>query len=118
MTIFESFLNFFITSAVAAPVAGIAPQGTNFSLPIIMLVFLVFIYFTVWRPQSKRAKEQRDLLLSLAKDDEVVTIGGILGKISKLGDTYIVIQVADNVEITIQKSSVANVLPKGSLKSL
>lgn len=83
-----------------------------------LALFVVFMYFAVWRPQSKRAKEQRNLLNSLTKGDEVLTAGGILGRISKLTDAYMVIAIAENTEIVIQKSSVINALPKGTLKSL
>ena len=81
-------------------------------------IFILYMYFIVLRPQNKRAKEQRALLGNLTKGDEVVTAGGILGKIVKVNDNYAVIALADNVEITIQKSSIVNALPKGTLKSI
>lgn len=121
MDILNTITDFFISSAhadtVTTATAG-QPQPSNvpFMLMIVGLVF--FMYFFVWRPQSKRAKEQRDLMSSLAKGDEVVTAGGILGKIAKVTDSYIVLALADNVEITIQKSSVVSALPKGTLKSI
>lgn len=119
----NSLLDFFITSAHAAAPAGGAPvvgpqQGGNFSMLIVMVVFVGFMYLTVWRPQSKRAKEHKDLLAGIAPGDEVVTAGGMVGKVSKLADSYIVIAVADNVNITMQKSSISTVLPKGTLKSV
>ena len=76
------------------------------------------MYFIMWRPQSKRAKEHKDLMGALAKGDEVVTAGGIVGKIAKISDSYIMMAVSDNVEIAVQKSSIATVLPKGTLKSI
>lgn len=119
MEILNSITNFFISNAYAdTPVAGPQPQGGGFSLIAMLAVFVLFMYFMVWRPQSKRAKEQRDLLNGLAKGDEVVTAGGILGKITKVTDAYLVIALTDNVEITVQKSSIINVLPKGTLKSI
>lgn len=122
MEILNTISSFFISSAHAAdaPAAAAAqPQsGGGFSLMIMFAVFVAFMYFAMWRPQSKRAKEQRDLLSSLTKGDEVVTAGGILGKITKVTDSYAVIALADNVEITIQKSSIVNALPKGTLKSI
>lgn len=119
MTVFASVLDFFIMSAHADAASAAPPaQNGGFSLLMMLVIFLVFLYFTAWRPQSKRAKEQRDLLNSLAKGDEVLTIGGIVGKISKLSETYIVLAVADNLEITVLKSSIANALPKGTLKSI
>lgn len=114
------FLNFFIASAhadTAAPAAGAAADG-GFSFLVLPAIFLLFFYFVLWRPQSKRAKEQRNLLGSLAKGDEVVTAGGLLGKIVKLHDQYIVLALSENVEIVLQKASIVNVLPKGTLKSV
>jgi len=80
-------------------------------------IALIF-YFLIWRPQSKRAKEHKDLMSSLNKGDEVMTNGGILGKLTKVDDNYIVLQIHDNVEIKMQKSAVAAVLPKGTIKSI
>lgn len=113
----------FITSAQADTLssgAGSSPNGGGFQLLIMLVIFVFFIYFTVWRPQNKRAKEHRDLLNALAKGDEVVTAGGILGKVTKITDKYVVLSVSDNnnVEMTLQKSSITTVLPKGSLKSI
>jgi preprotein translocase subunit YajC len=110
-------LDFFISSAYAAEGAGPQPQN-GFSLVLMLGVFVVFMYFAVWRPQSKRAKEQRDLLSSIAKGDEVVTAGGMLGTVTKVSDSYISLGLADQVEITMQKSSIVKVLPKGTLKSI
>lgn len=121
MAIFENILNFFISNAHAAasaPAAAGQPQGGGLPLVVMLVVFVLFMYFAVWRPQSKRAKEQRNLLGSLAKGDEVMTAGGILGRISKISDNYIVLAIAENTEITMQKSSVVNALPKGTLKSI
>lgn len=120
MEILNTVLNFFITNAYAeAATAAPTPIGSsNFSMMIMLGVFIVFMYFVVWRPQNKRMKEQRDLLNSLTKGDEVVTAGGILGTIAKLADNYVVLKLADNVEITLQKTSIVNVLPKGTLKSI
>lgn len=95
-----------------------AQQGGGPSLLIMVAVFFAFMYFTIWRPQSKRAKQQRDLITSLAKGDEVMTAGGLLGKVTKLTDQYIGLSVSNNVEIFMQKSSIVTVLPKGTLKSI
>lgn len=119
MEILNTLSNFFISNAYAdAPATAQQAQGGGASLFIMLGVFVLFMYFMVWRPQSKRAKEQRDLLNSLAKGDEVVTAGGILGKITKVSDAYVVIALTDNVEITVQKASIVNALPKGTLKSI
>lgn len=119
----EQILNFFVSNTHAADAAvaatGAAPQQAS-GLPLMLMlgVFVVFMWFAVWRPQSKRAKEQRNLLASLSKGDEVLTIGGILGRIVKITDNYVVIAVSENTEVTMQKSAIANALPKGTLKSV
>lgn len=117
MQLFDTVSNFFIASAHADTGAAPSPQG-GFSFFIMMGILVFFMYFAIWRPQSRRAKEQKDLLSSLAKGDEVVTAGGILGTISKISDNYVVLSMADNVEITMQKSSIVSALPKGTLKSI
>ncbi|MES2217274.1 MAG: preprotein translocase subunit YajC [Pseudomonadota bacterium] len=114
----NSLLDFFIESAHAAAPAGAPPAQGGFSMLIIMLVFVGFMYLTVWRPQAKRNKEHKELLSALVVGDEVVTLGGVLGKVSKLADNFIVISVADKVDITVQRSAISNVLPKGTFKSV
>lgn len=114
----EQILSFFIPNAYAEMPIAPGSQGGGYSFIMIFVVFFIFIYFAVWRPQNKRAKEQRDLLNSIAKGDEVLTIGGMLGRITKINDQYIVVSVANNVEIAMQKSAVANVLPKGTIKTI
>jgi preprotein translocase subunit YajC len=116
----EQLLSFFVSSAYAAdaPVAAAPQQGGGLSFMMMFVVFFIFIYFAIWRPQSKRAKEQQNLLGSLAKGDEIITVGGLIGRVTKLTDQYIAITVADNVEIMMQKSAVVSVLPKGTLKSI
>ena len=118
MQFVNNIINFLVSPAYADTGAPAQQGGGAFSLTLMMGVFLIFMYFAVWRPQSKRAKEQRNLLSSLTKGDEVVTIGGILGKIAKINDNYIHLALADNIEIMIQKSSIAGALPKGTLKSI
>ena len=119
----ELVSNFFVSSAYAdtpgvVSAAGPASQGGGFSLLFMFVIFFVFVYFTIWRPQSKRAREQQNLLGSLAKGDEVMTAGGLLGRITKMTDQYITLAITNNVEIVMQKSSVVNVLPKGTLKAI
>jgi len=102
--------------------AQAAPQGNALMgmLPIILM--FVILYFLMIRPQMKRQKEHRNLVGSLAKGDEIVTTSGILGKVSKVNDNYLTVEVAEladePVEIILQKTSVSTVLPKGTLKSL
>lgn len=115
----EQVLSFFVSNAYADTAAAAAsPQGGGFSFILMIVIFFGFIYFAIWRPQSKRAKEQQSLLGSLAKGDEIVTIGGLLGRITKLTDQYITLSVSGNVEIVLQKTAVVSVLPKGTLKTI
>lgn len=85
-------------------------------LPIILM--FVVLWFIMIRPQMKRQKETKAMLEALAKGDEVVTAGGILGKVTKVAEQYVTVEVAANTEITVQKSAVTTVLPKGTLKAL
>nr|WP_249361681.1 MULTISPECIES: preprotein translocase subunit YajC [Cupriavidus] len=85
-------------------------------LPII-LMFAV-LWFIMIRPQMKRQKEAKAMLEALAKNDEVVTAGGILGRITKVNEQYVTLEIAEGTEITVQKNAVTAVLPKGSLKAL
>ena len=99
--------------AQAAP----ASQGMDiFGLLPIVLMF-VLLYFLMIRPQSKRAKEHRNMLAGLQKGDEVVTAGGALGKVTKVGDHFVGIEIATNVEIRVQKTSITTLLPKGTIKN-
>jgi preprotein translocase subunit YajC len=111
-------MSFFISTAfadAAAPAAG--PAGSGFEW-IFLVGFLVIFYLMIWRPQAKRAKEQKNLLGNLQKGDEVVTSGGIAGKINKVTDDFVVIEVSDTVELKIQKAAIAATLPKGTLKAI
>ncbi|HET8849132.1 MAG: preprotein translocase subunit YajC [Marinobacter sp. 34-60-7] len=96
-----------------------APQGMSVMGQIIFFAgFILIFYFLIWRPQSKRAKEHKALMAGLNKGDEVVTSGGIAGRITKVTDDFIVVEIADNVEIKVQKVAVAAALPKGTLKDI
>lgn len=107
-------------AATAASNAGHAasPGGGLLSMLPMLLIFVAIFYFLLIRPQSKRAKEHKKLIEELAIGDEVLTTGGVVGRLSKLRDNYIVLAIAKDVEITMQKSAVASVLPKGTLESL
>lgn len=83
-----------------------------------LAVFAFVFYFMILRPQSKRAKQQRDLITNLQKGDEVITAGGILGKVSRIADGFFVLTIADGIEITVQKQAVASLMPKGTLKNI
>lgn len=96
--------------------AGGAAGGLMSFLPIILMFGV--LWFIMIRPQMKRQKESKAMLEALAKNDEVVTAGGILGKVTKVTDQYVSLEIAAGTEITVQKNAVTTVLPKGSLKSL
>jgi preprotein translocase subunit YajC len=108
----------FISSAFAqtAPAsAGGDMQSSLMSMLPLVLMFVV-LYFVMIRPQMKKQKEHRAMVDAVAKGDEVVSAGGLLGKVSKLGDVYLGLEIANGVEVQIQRSAVAQVLPKGTLK--
>ena len=102
--------------AQAAPAAG--AQGGGMSMIIMMVVLFGLMYFMMIRPQMKRQKEHRALVAGLAKGDEVVTNGGIAGRVDEVGETFITVEIAANVKVKVQKGAVSQVLPKGSLKSV
>ena len=81
-----------------------------------VLIFVVF-YFLLIRPQQKRAKEHKQMVANIGKNDEVLTNGGFLGKVTKVGDTYITVQLNEGVDVKMQAGSIAQVLPKGTIKS-
>jgi preprotein translocase subunit YajC len=106
-------LDFFIASAHAQDAT---PQGGLMSFLPLIIIFIIF-YFLLIRPQMKRAKEHRKLVADLAVGDEVVTTGGLLGRISKVGESFLTVEVADNLQIKLQRHAVASVVPKGTIKS-
>ncbi len=106
-------MSFFISDAMAA---ADAPQGGGMQLVIMVALFFGIMYFMIIRPQSKKAKEHTALLDSISKGDEVVTSGGILGKVAKLGDNYIELTVSDTSTIKIQRHAIGSILPKGTIK--
>ena len=101
---------------LSAQAAGGSDPGLVGFLPIILM--FVLLYFLMIRPQMKRAKEQKAMIEALQKGDEVVTAGGIVGRITKLSDQYVTVEVAPNTEIVLQRSAVQVPLPKGTLKTL
>lgn len=108
-------MDFFINAAYAQDSAP--QQSVTFNILFIGGMFVLF-YLILWRPQSKRAKEHKELVSALAKGDEVLTSGGLLGKVTKVTDDYVTLQVAEGVELSMQKASIAAALPKGTLKSI
>ena len=103
----------------SAHAAGGAPSAGPIPLDFLLIaVFAVFFYLIVWRPQSKRAKEHRELVAGLTKGDEIITNGGLVGRITKVEEQFIIFEAADNVELKLQKSAVMQALPKGTIKSI
>ena len=109
----------FISNAYAqsSPLGGLGLDGNLTSFLPIILMFVV-LYFLMIRPQMKRQKEQKAMMDELAKNDEVVTAGGMLGKVTKVTDAYITLEIANGTEVVVQKGSVTMLLPKGTIKSL
>jgi preprotein translocase subunit YajC len=108
----------FISEAYAQTAPAASGGGAESSLMSLLPLVLMFVvlYFIMIRPQMKRQKEHKALIEALAKGDEVVTAGGMLGKVAKLGESYIHVEVSNGVEIQVQRSAVVQVLPKGTLK--
>ena len=106
-------MDFFIANAYAQDAAA---QGGLMSFLPLIVIFAVF-YFLLIRPQMKRSKEHRNLVAGLSKGDEVVTNGGLLGRITDVTESFVTVELADNVRVKIQRQAVANVMPKGTIKS-
>jgi preprotein translocase subunit YajC len=106
-----------LVSDAYAQTPGGALGGGGPTQIIILVVFVAVFYFLLIRPQQKRMKDQQAMLSRLASGDEVVTTGGILGRITEVSDTFITLEIADGVRIKVQKSQVAQLMPKGTLKS-
>ena len=107
----------FISTAYAQTAPAAAARGTDtlFSLLPLVLMFVV-LYFIMIRPQMKKQKEHKAMIEALAKGDEVVIAGGVLGRVAKLGDNYLNVEVANGVEVQVQRGAVVQVLPKGTFK--
>ena len=109
----------FISRAYAQAAGGAAPGGTDMLTTLLpMIAIFVVFYFLLIRPQQRKAKENRAMLETLQKGDEVVTAGGVVGKITKLTDSYIVLEITENVEINVQRQAIQLLLPKGTIKNL
>ena len=105
----------FISSAFAQTASGGDMQSSLMSMAPLILMFVV-LYFVMIRPQMKRQKEHRSMVEALAKGDEVATAGGVIGKVTRLDDTYLGLEIASGVEVQVQRSAVVQVLPKGTVK--
>jgi len=109
-------VEFFISDAYAQ--AGGGAQGSPFPSFIILAGFFVLMYFLLIRPQQKRQKEHKSMVENIAKGDEIITQGGLLGKITKISDSFIMVEIASGTEIKLQKIAITAVMPKGTIKSI
>ena len=109
-------MDFLISNAHAQGAAAPPGGGLLTFLPLVLM--LVVFYFLMIRPQQKRVKEHREMVAALKKGDEVVTNGGLGGTVSKVGEAYLTVRIADGVEVNVQKGAVAALLPSGTLKAV
>ncbi|MEJ0099334.1 MAG: preprotein translocase subunit YajC [Pseudomonadota bacterium] len=109
-------MSFFISDAQAQATGGAAGQTSMLNMLLLPLMLVAF-YFLLIRPQQKRAKEHQNLLSKLATGDEVVTSGGILGRVTDVGDAFVTVEIADGVRIKLQKAQITQLVPKGTYKS-
>lgn len=110
-------MSFFISDAIAES-AGAAPQADPLASLLLPIGLVVLFYFFLIRPQSKRQKEHKQMVNELQKGEEVITSGGILGKITNIQDDFITLEIAKDVSLNIQKSAVQTIMPKGTIKDL
>ena len=108
-------MDFLIASAMAQDAAADAPSMLGTFIPLILII--VIFWFLLIRPQMKRNKEHRELVSSLSAGDEVVTAGGLLGRITQVGDSFVTVKLSDSVEVKVQKHSIAQVVPKGTTEA-
>jgi preprotein translocase subunit YajC len=111
-------MSLFISNAYAEGGAPASAAGPD--MLIMLAIFGLIFYFMIYRPQAKRVKEHKNLVSSLAKGDEVLTAGGLIGKITKVSDEkdFVKVELAEGTEVMVQKSSISSVLPKGTIKSI
>jgi preprotein translocase subunit YajC len=98
--------------------AGGGPQGGGIESMLLIVLMFVVLYFLMIRPQMKRAKEHKAMIDALQKGDEVVAAGGILGRISKMNENYVTLEIGDNMQIQVQRPAVQVLLPKGTIKNI
>jgi preprotein translocase subunit YajC len=112
-------MSFFVSSAVAqTPATQSSPAGFDPIMIIMMVGMFAFMYFFIIRPQRKRQKEHQNLIGALAKGDEIVLTSGLLGRVVKVDENYVVVETGNNIELKFQKIAVHAVLPKGTIKSI
>jgi preprotein translocase subunit YajC len=109
-------MSFFISDAMAEGAAAAGQQGSGLMGMLPLVLIMVLFYFMLIRPQTKRAKEHKNMVESLAKGDEIVTNGGLLGRVNDVGESFLHVEIANGVDVKIQKQSVATLVPKGTYK--
>jgi preprotein translocase subunit YajC len=111
-------MSFFISDALADGAAAGAAQSSGGLLGMLpLLLIFVLFYFMLIRPQTKRAKEHKSMVETLSKGDEIVTNGGLLGRVTDVGESFVTVKIADGVEVKVQKQSVSALVPKGTMKA-
>lgn len=110
-------MSFFISDAMAQGAGG-QPGGFDFTAILPLIIMFGIFYFLLIRPQQKKAKEHKNLVAALKKGDEIITSGGLLAKVTDVGDNFLTCKIADNAEVKIQSHAVTTVLPKGTIKGL
>jgi len=110
-------MNLFISDAYAQAADPAAQQGSGLVSIAMLVVMFVAFYFLLIRPQAKRAKEHKAMIAALAKGDEVVTVGGVLGRVVELSEQYATVEISEGVQVKVQRHAIQTVLPKGTLKS-
>lgn len=109
-------MDWLISTAAAQTAGGATAQNPIIGMLPLILIFVVF-YFMLIRPQNKKAKEHRTMLAALETGAEVATSGGIIGKVTEVGENFVTVEIANNVQVKVQRNTIAQVLPKGTLKS-
>jgi preprotein translocase subunit YajC len=109
-------MDWFISTAAAQAAAPAAQGNPIMQMLPLLLIFVVF-YFMLIRPQSKRAKEHRTMLAALEVGNEIATAGGVVGKVTEVGESFVSVEIASNVIVKVQRNTIAQVLPKGTLKA-
>lgn len=111
-------MDFLIANAFAQQAPATPPPGIGFTSLLPLIVLFVLFYFFLIRPQMRRDKEHKRMLQALAKGDEIVTTGGLLGRVTEVGDNFIALEIAKDLEVKVQRQSVSMTVPKGTMKSL
>ena len=109
-------MSFLISEALAEAPAAAAPPGGELQFIFFMVFIAAVFYFMIIRPQTKRAKEHRNMLNEMGKGDEVVTTGGILGKVTQVGENFVSVEVSKGMIVQVQKQAIASLMPKGTIK--